>query len=184
MPTTIKDRNEILDDILDSITHVAFFTNYIPTQNDTMVTRHELARVVPVKSRVNNLARWEFVIPVGLVDCPSTTVVSATTTTLVLTDGSLFSTSDERVRISLPTSEQRDIIAKDGANTIIINPALPVAPGAGIVVDVLLSEVALVRNGLSGANTGTIFHIRPWKIFRNTTSPEEKAFFEFPLVSV
>jgi len=155
-----------------TINYVAFFTDYdAPAAADLIATKNEIGRVAvtPTIDDLNNIT-GTYSLTTGQCNCLSTTVASSTSTTSFTLNSTVGLAVYDRISIAMGTGTvQRKVMTLPGGNVVTINAALTSAPGAGIVVQQMISQKALIQNGTGSANSGVIIDCVQWKKYKDST---------------
>jgi hypothetical protein len=150
-----------LDDLIPKFNYIAFFSNEseISTE-DTISSKSELFRIAVTPVRSNQNLIISYTIPSDKY-CPNSTVSSASSNTqFTLVSATGFIVGD-RIQIRIPGNYlDRKISAKSG-NIITVSESIGMTLTSGIEVIVKCSQVGLIRDGSSGANTGSLAFLFP-----------------------
>lgn len=150
-----------LDDLISKYNYIAFFSNdsEISTE-DTLALKTKLFRVAVTPTRSNQ----NLIIPYTISSsqyCPNSTVASASSNTqFTLVDANGFAVGD-RIQIRIPGNYlDRKVSAKSG-NIITVSESIGSTLTSGIEVITKCTQVALIRDGSSGLDTGSLAFIFP-----------------------
>lgn len=148
--------NTQLDNLISKYNYLAFFSNESEiTDEDTIASKSELFRISITPIRNNQNLIINYTIPSEKY-CPYSTVSSASSDTVfTLVSASGFKIGD-RIQIKIPGSFlDRKISAKSG-NIITVSESIGMTLTSGIEVITKCTQIGLIRDGSSGANTGTL----------------------------
>ena len=148
-----------LDDLISKYNYIAFFSNDLDiSSEDTIGAKTELFRIAVTPTRSNQ----NLIIPYTISSsqyCPNSTVSSASSNTqFTLVSASGFAVAD-RIQIRIAGNYlDRKVSAKSG-NIITVSESIGSTLTSGIEVITKCTQVALIRDGSSGANTGSLAFI-------------------------
>ena len=156
-----------------TITHVAFFTNYdVPTAADLIATKSELGRVAVTTSLdALNVINGSYTLLTSTANCLNATVTSSTSSTSFTLNSTTGLIVGDRISIvmSVTGEVQRKVMTLPGGNVVTIDAALTSAPGAGVVVQQMISQRGLITNGTGSANSGLLMDCVQWKKYKDST---------------
>jgi len=153
--------NTQLNDLISKFNYLAFFSNESEiTDEDTIASKSELFRIAITPVRNNQNLIITYTIPADKY-CPYSTVSSASSNTqFTLVSATGFKVGD-RIQIKISGNYLDRKISAKSVNIITVSESIGMTLTSGIEVITKCTQIGLIRNGSSGANTGSLAVLLP-----------------------